>query len=106
MTFKAAVGDSTRFKRSRTAGAPFGLTPRRYRSCEHGNPGRKSKAGDRGCSRNIIRNRQRFAQANNGRVADQIAGHAGDARKRASSRCCRCRAQTRRLAAPHVDRQH
>ena len=47
LTFKAAVDDPTRFKRSRTVGAHFGLTPRRYQSGEHDNPGRISKAGDR-----------------------------------------------------------
>ena len=47
LTFKAAVDDPTRFKRSRTVGAHFGLTPRRYQSGEHDNPGRISKARDR-----------------------------------------------------------
>ena len=47
LTFKAAVDDPMRFKRSRTVGAHFGLTPRRYQSGEHDNPGRISKAGDR-----------------------------------------------------------
>lgn len=47
LTFKAAVDDPTRFKRSRTVAAHFGLTPRRYQSGEHDNPGRISKAGDR-----------------------------------------------------------
>jgi transposase len=47
LTFKAAVDDTTRFKRSRTVGAHFGLKPRRYQSGEHDNPGRISKAGDR-----------------------------------------------------------
>ena len=47
LTFKAAADDPTRFKRSRTVGAHFGLTPRRYQSGEHDNPGRISKAGDR-----------------------------------------------------------
>jgi transposase len=46
LTFKAAVDDPTRFKRSRTVGAHFGLTPRRYQSGEHDNSGRISKAGD------------------------------------------------------------
>ncbi len=46
MTFKAAVDDPRRFQRSRTVGAHFGLTPRRYQSGEHDNPGRISKAGD------------------------------------------------------------
>ncbi|MGL5012573.1 MAG: IS110 family transposase, partial [Paracoccaceae bacterium] len=47
LTFQAAVDDPARFKRSRTVAAHFGLTPRRYQSGEHDNPGRISKAGDR-----------------------------------------------------------
>lgn len=47
LTFKAAVDDPARFKRSRTVAAHFGLTPRRHQSGEHDNPGRISKAGDR-----------------------------------------------------------
>jgi len=47
LTFKAAVDDPSRFKRSRTVAAHFGLTPRRYQSGEHDNPGRISRAGDR-----------------------------------------------------------
>ena len=47
LTFKAAVDDPDRFKRSRTVAAHFGLTPRRYQSGETDNPGRISKAGDR-----------------------------------------------------------
>lgn len=47
LTFKAAVDDPARFRRSRTVAAHFGLTPRRYQSGEHDNPGRISKAGDR-----------------------------------------------------------
>lgn len=46
-TFKAAIDDPARFKSSRTVGAHFGLTPRRYQSGEHDNPGRISRAGDR-----------------------------------------------------------
>src|SRR5215813_14666257 len=46
LTFKAAVDDPHRFKRSRTVAAHFGLTPRRYQSGEIDNPGRISKAGD------------------------------------------------------------
>lgn len=47
LTFKAAVDDTTRFQRSWTVAAHFGLTPRRYQSGEADNPGRISKAGDR-----------------------------------------------------------
>lgn len=46
LTFKAAVDDPGRFKRSRTVAAHFGLTPRRFQSGELDNPGRISKAGD------------------------------------------------------------
>ncbi len=47
LTFKSAVDDPSRFRRSRTVAAHFGLTPRRYQSGEADNPGRISKAGDR-----------------------------------------------------------
>ncbi len=47
LTFKAAVDDPARFRKSRTVAAHFGLTPRRYQSGEQDNPGRISKAGDR-----------------------------------------------------------
>jgi len=47
LTFKAAVDDPARFRKSRTVAAHFGLTPRRYQSGETDNPGRISKAGDR-----------------------------------------------------------
>jgi transposase len=47
LTFKATVDDLRRFKRSRTVGAHFGLTPRRYQSGEHDHLGRILKAGDR-----------------------------------------------------------
>ena len=46
LTFKAAVDDPTRFKRSRTVGAHFGLTPRRFQSGEMDNMGRISRVGD------------------------------------------------------------
>jgi len=47
LTFKAAVDDPARFRRSRTVAAHFGLTPRRFQSGEKDNPGRISRAGDR-----------------------------------------------------------
>ena len=46
LTFKSAVDEPTRFKRSRTVAAHFGLTPRRFQSGETDNPGRISRAGD------------------------------------------------------------
>lgn len=47
LTFKTGVDDPTRFKRSRTVAAHFGLTPRRFQSGEMDNPGRISRAGDK-----------------------------------------------------------
>jgi transposase len=46
LTFKAGVDDPTRFKRSRTVGAHFGLTPRRFQSGEIDIDGHISKCGD------------------------------------------------------------
>ncbi len=46
LTFRAAVDDPHRFRRSKTVAAHFGLTPRRYQSGERDSPGRISKAGD------------------------------------------------------------
>jgi len=46
LTFVAAVDDPTRFKRSRTVPAHFGLTPRRFQSGDMDISGRISRAGD------------------------------------------------------------
>jgi transposase len=43
LTFKASVDNPARFKRSRTVAAHFGLTPRRFQSGEHDNPGSVSR---------------------------------------------------------------
>lgn len=51
LTFKAAVDDPRRFRRSKTVAAHFGLTPRRYQSGEKNNPGHIST--DFGCSREM-----------------------------------------------------
>jgi len=45
-TFISGVDDPARFNRSRTVGAHFGLTPRRYQSGETDWAGRISRAGD------------------------------------------------------------
>ena len=47
LAFHSAVDDPTRFRRSRSVGAYFGLTPRRYASGEVDWSGRISKCGDR-----------------------------------------------------------
>lgn len=46
LTYKAGVDDPTRFKRSRTVPAHFGLTPRRFQSGETDFDGHISRAGD------------------------------------------------------------
>ena len=47
LTFKAGVDDPSRFQRSRTVAAHFGLTPRRFQSGEIDIDGRISRRGDR-----------------------------------------------------------
>jgi transposase len=47
LTFKTAIDDPNRIKRSRDVGPLFGLTPRRYQSGETDVTGGISKAGDR-----------------------------------------------------------
>ncbi len=47
LAFRTGVDDPLRFKRSRTVGAHFGVTPRRYQSGEMDYTGRISKCGDR-----------------------------------------------------------
>ena len=44
LTFKAGVDDPSRFKKSRTVGAHFGLTPRRFQSGELDIDGHISKS--------------------------------------------------------------
>jgi transposase len=51
VSFKACVDDPARFRRSRTVGAHFGLTPRQCSSGEVSLSGRISKMGDRGMRR-------------------------------------------------------
>jgi transposase len=46
LTYASAVDDPTRFKSSKTVGAHFGLTPRKYQSGETEISGRISKIGD------------------------------------------------------------
>ena len=46
LTFRAAVDDPTRSRKSKTVAAHFGLTPRRNQSGERDHPGHISKAGD------------------------------------------------------------
>jgi transposase len=48
LTFVAAVDDPGRFRSSRSVGAHFGLTPKRYQSGEMDVAGRISKIGDAG----------------------------------------------------------
>jgi transposase len=51
LTYAAGVDDPTRFSDSRTVGAHFGLTPRRFQSGEMDWSGGISRAGDAGVRR-------------------------------------------------------
>ena len=104
LTFKAAVDDPARFKSSRTVAAHFGLTPRRYQSGEHDNPGRISKSWRSRCPYDALRSCQRSPDANDGRVTDQNMGYAFETNKGPTSRNCCCRPQVSRFAAPYVGR--
>ena len=46
LTYVAAIDDPTRFKSSKTVGAHFGLTPKKYQSGETDVTGRITKIGD------------------------------------------------------------
>jgi transposase len=48
LTYAAAIDDPARFKNSKTVGAHFGMTPKKYQSGETDYTGRISKIGDRG----------------------------------------------------------
>jgi len=48
LTYASAIDDPRRFKRSKQAGAHFGMTPKRYQTGEKDVSGRISKIGDRG----------------------------------------------------------
>jgi transposase len=48
LTYVAAIDDPGRFSSSKTAGAHFGMTPKRYQSGETDVTGRISKTGDKG----------------------------------------------------------
>jgi len=48
LTYASAVDDPTRFKKSKMAGAHFGMTPKKYQSGETEIDGRISKIGDKG----------------------------------------------------------
>ena len=48
LTYAAAIDDPARFKNSKTVGAHFGMTPRKYQSGETDYTGRISKIGDKG----------------------------------------------------------
>lgn len=48
LTYASAIDDPERFKKSKTAGAHFGMTPKKYQSGETEIDGRISKIGDKG----------------------------------------------------------
>ena len=106
LTFKAAIDNPARFRRSKTVAAHFGLTPRRYQSGERDNPGRISKADD------VEVRSALFLAANtimNGRGQPSSLRSFGARlarRKGRETRDGRCCPQTCRCAPSHVHRWH
>ena len=54
LTFASAIDDPARFKSSKSVGAHFGMTPKKYQSGETDVSGRISKIGDGGEAANVI----------------------------------------------------
>jgi len=59
LTYAAGVDDPARFSDSRTVGAHFGLTPRRFQSGEMDWSGGISRAGDAGGTARAVSGSQR-----------------------------------------------
>ncbi|MCA1371799.1 IS110 family transposase [Bradyrhizobium sp. BRP14] len=101
LSFKAAVDDPARFRSSRTVGAHFGLTPRRFQSGEKDNPGRISHAGDADvratlyAAANAMLMRSIVWNSLKGRAADEDQGTPTSHRSRRPKDC--------RRPASHVD---
>jgi transposase len=76
LTFTAAIDDPGRFKSSKTVGALFGLTPKRYQSGETDMTGRISKIGDAGV-RKALRGGQCHFDAHAERLVTQKVGYGG-----------------------------
>ena len=106
LSFKAAVDDPTRFKSSRTVGAHFGLTPRRFQSGEKDNPGRISHTGDADVRANALCSRQRDADAVDCLEQPEGMGRAADEDQGTTASHRRCRPQDCRRASSDVDRRH
>ncbi|WP_442865027.1 transposase [Bosea sp. NBC_00550] len=105
LSFKAAVDDPARFKNSRTVGAHFGLTPRRFQSGETDNTGRISHAGDATSARRS-RCRKRHADALDRLVEPQGLGCAVDEDEGPPARHRGGRAQDCGRAPSHVGRRY
>lgn len=57
LTYRSAVDDPMRFGKSRTVGAHFGLTPKKYRSGETDRDGGVSKVGTPWCEQRSLKRR-------------------------------------------------
>jgi transposase len=106
LSFKAGVDDPNRFKSSRTVGAHFGLTPRRFQSGENDNPG--AHLTSRRCRSTVgaLRGGALAAHAQRAVVFAESLGHPPGQDSRPPS-CRDCgRPQARDHPAPHVARRH
>jgi len=106
LTYRSAVDDPTRFGKSSTVGAYFGLTPKKYQSGETDRDGGVSKVGDAmvrtapfEAAHIMLTRATRFSSLK--RWALEVAKRRGMKRAKVCPG-----AQTRRLAPSHVDGRH
>ena len=106
LTFRAAVDDPRRFRRSKTVAAHFGLTPRRHQSGERDNPGRIFQSRRYRGQISALCGRQHHPDPIHQMVISQGMGHTSGALEGTQTRPRCNRPQARRHPACHVDRRH
>ena len=105
LTYASAIDEPARFRSSKSVGAHFGLTPKKYQSGETDVTGRISKIGDGSVRTRALRGGQRhFDPAGEGLVTEELGDAPGCPRGHAQGKG-RARPQARCGAAPHAGRR-
>ena len=104
LTYKAGVDDPTRFKRSRTVPAHFGLTPRRFQSGEIDIDGHISRCGDKDVRCTLYTAANALMTRSSKWSSLESLGYAQGQNTRPSTCRHRCGQKARRHPAPYVDR--
>jgi transposase len=104
LAFKTAVETPERFAKSKTVGAHFGLTPRKYSSGQIDYQGRISKCGD--ALVRALRGGQRLAHARASPLGPEVVGSADRQASRRQAGPRRARPQDRCHPPPHVAGRH